>query len=59
MYKPAIEAEENHGFIPGTIEEKILELQENKRNLVKTVLDGNESRSQLNAEDIREILGIQ
>ncbi len=43
----------------GTIEEKILELQENKRNLVKTVLDGNESRSQLNAEDIREILGIQ
>ncbi|HFI0415121.1 TPA: DEAD/DEAH box helicase [Streptococcus suis] len=43
----------------GTIEEKILELQENKRNLVKTVLDGNESRSQLTAEDIREILGIQ
>ncbi len=26
----------------GTIEEKILELQENKRNLVKTVLDGND-----------------
>ncbi|NQK94633.1 DEAD/DEAH box helicase family protein [Streptococcus suis] len=43
----------------GTIEEKIQELQENKKNLVKTVLDGNESRAQLTAEDIRDILGIQ
>lgn len=43
----------------GTIEEKIQALQENKKNLVKTVLDGNESRAQLTAEDIREILGIQ
>lgn len=43
----------------GTIEEKILELQENKKNLVTTVLDGNESRSSLSVEDIKEILGIQ
>ncbi|MDG4519088.1 SNF2 family helicase [Streptococcus suis] len=43
----------------GTIEEKIQELQENKNNLVKTVLDGNENRAQLTAEDIRDILGIQ
>lgn len=43
----------------GTIEEKIQELQENKKNLVKTVLDGNESRANLTVEDIREILGIQ
>lgn len=42
----------------GTIEEKILELQENKKNLVTTVLDGNESRSSLSVEDIKEILGI-
>lgn len=42
----------------GTIEEKILELQENKKNLVTTVLDGNESRSSLSAEEIREILGV-
>ncbi|MGC4440662.1 DEAD/DEAH box helicase, partial [Streptococcus suis] len=43
---------------PGTIEEKILELQESKKNLVTTVLDGNESRSSLSAEEIREILGV-
>lgn len=42
----------------GTIEEKILALQENKKNLVKTVLDGEESRSSLTVEDIRDILGI-
>lgn len=42
----------------GTIEEKILELQENKKNLVTTVLDGNESRSSLSIDDIKEILGI-
>lgn len=42
----------------GTIEEKILELQESKKNLVTTVLDGNESRSSLSAEEIREILGV-
>ncbi|MFC5630249.1 MULTISPECIES: DEAD/DEAH box helicase [Streptococcus] len=43
----------------GTIEEKILELQESKKHLVTTVLDGNESRSSLSVEDIKEILGIQ
>lgn len=42
----------------GTIEEKIQELQESKRNLVSTVLDGKESRASLTIEDIREILGI-
>ena len=42
----------------GTIEEKILELQEGKENLVTTVLDGNESRASMTIEDIKEILGI-
>ena len=42
----------------GTIEEKILELQDSKRNLVTTVLDGNESRANMTIEDIKEILGL-
>ena len=42
----------------GTIEEKILELQESKKNLVTTVLDGNESRASMSIEEIKEILGI-
>lgn len=42
----------------GTIEEKIQELQENKKNLISTVLDGTESRSSLSVDEIREILGI-
>lgn len=43
----------------GTIEEKILELQESKRNLVTTVLDGNESRASMSIEEIKEILGLE
>ncbi|MGV3010266.1 DEAD/DEAH box helicase [Streptococcus thoraltensis] len=42
----------------GTIEEKILEMQESKKNLVTTVLDGNETRANMTIEDIKEILGI-
>lgn len=42
----------------GTIEEKILEMQESKKNLVTTVLDGNETRANMSIEDIKEILGI-
>ena len=42
----------------GTIEEKIQELQESKRNLVSTILDGVEAKSSLSVEEIREILGI-
>ncbi|MBF0787612.1 MULTISPECIES: DEAD/DEAH box helicase [unclassified Streptococcus] len=42
----------------GTIEEKIQALQESKKHLVTTVLDGNESRASMTVEDIREILGI-
>lgn len=42
----------------GTIEEKIQALQENKRQLITTVLDGQEARSSLSAEDIREILSL-
>ena len=42
----------------GTIEEKILELQESKKNLVTTVLDGNETRASMSIEEIKEILGI-
>lgn len=42
----------------GTIEEKILALQEDKKNLVTTVLDGNESRSSLTVDELRDILGI-
>ncbi|CQR25775.1 SNF2 family DNA/RNA helicase [Streptococcus varani] len=42
----------------GTIEEKIQALQETKKNLVTAVLDGNESRASMTAQEIREILGI-
>jgi len=42
----------------GTIEEKIQELQDNKKNLISTILDGTESRSSLSMAEIREILGI-
>ncbi|MGT2711808.1 DEAD/DEAH box helicase [Streptococcus oriscaviae] len=42
----------------GTIEEKIQSLQESKKNLVTTVLDGNESRASMTVQEIREILGI-
>lgn len=42
----------------GTIEEKILEMQENKKNLVTTVLDGDETRASMSIDEIREILGI-
>ena len=42
----------------GTIEEKIQELQEEKRNLVSEVLDGTESRGSLTLSEIQEILGI-
>ena len=42
----------------GTIEEKIQELQEKKKNLVSEVLDGTESRGSLSLAEIREILGI-
>ena len=42
----------------GTIEENIQELQDNKKNLISTILDGAESRSSLSMAEIREILGI-
>ena len=42
----------------GTIEEKIQELQEQKKNLVSEVLDGTESRGSLILTEIQEILGI-
>lgn len=42
----------------GTIEEKIQELQEQKKNLVSEVLDGTESRGSLTLAEIQEILGI-
>ena len=42
----------------GTIEEKIQELQEKKKNLVSEILDGAESRGSLSLAEIREILGI-
>ncbi len=42
----------------GTIEEKIQELQEQKKHLISQVLDGTESRASLTLEEIREILGI-
>lgn len=42
----------------GTIEEKIQELQESKKNLISTVLDGTESRTNMTIDEIREILGV-
>ncbi len=43
----------------GTIEEKILEMQESKKNLVTTVLDGNETRASMTIDEIKEILGLK
>lgn len=43
----------------GSIEEKILELQESKRHLVTSLLDGNGEKSSMTAEEIRNILGIE
>lgn len=42
----------------GTIEEKILALQESKKHLVSSVLDGVESKSSMTLEEIKEILGL-
>lgn len=42
----------------GTIEEKILALQANKRHLVNTVLDGQDSKNSLSLAEIRQILGM-
>lgn len=42
----------------GTIEEKILELQESKKHLVSSVLDGVDSKANMTLEDIKEILGL-
>ncbi|KXT75546.1 DEAD/DEAH box helicase [Streptococcus sp. DD12] len=42
----------------GTIEERILELQEGKRELASLVLDTNNQRGGLTNEDIRHILGL-
>lgn len=43
----------------GTIEEKILDLQESKKELVKQVLDGQDGSKALSLEDIRGILGLE
>lgn len=43
----------------GSIEEKILELQESKRHLVSDLLDGGSMRASMTAEEIRAILGIK
>lgn len=43
----------------GTIEEKILDLQESKKELVKQVLDGQDGSKALSLDDIRGILGLE
>lgn len=42
----------------GSIEEKILSLQDSKRHLIKDVLEGETPRSSLTLDEIKEILGI-
>ena len=43
----------------GTIEEKMNELQEKKKNLIEEIIDSNENAAgSLTEEDIREILMI-
>ena len=42
----------------GTIEEKMNELQEKKRDLIDEVIDTDKNTSSLTEEDIREILNI-
>ncbi|MNI78213.1 hypothetical protein D3C73_1345680 [compost metagenome] len=41
----------------GTIEEKILELQQRKKNLIEEIIESGENKaSRLSEEDIRELL---
>lgn len=42
----------------GSIEEKIFELQEGKRNLLGTILDAGRTNEALSLEEVKEILGI-
>ncbi|MBJ6746234.1 SNF2 helicase associated domain-containing protein [Streptococcus sp. 121] len=42
----------------GSIEEKIFELQENKRNLLGSILDAGRPNEAMSLEEIKEILGI-
>lgn len=42
----------------GSIEEKILLLQEKKRHLIKDVLEGDGLKTSLTLDDFKEILGI-
>lgn len=42
----------------GTIEEKMLALQESKKQLISTVLDGQDNTQSLSVDDLKEILGI-
>ncbi|MFZ2576497.1 MAG: DEAD/DEAH box helicase [Lactococcus hircilactis] len=42
----------------GTIEEKIMEIQERKKDLIANVLEGDVVDKALSAEEIREILGL-
>lgn len=57
IYKPAIEAEENHGFIPGSIEEKILPYVESSLNLVDKII-GKNSREKLMSDGVLEIKAL-
>ncbi|MCA9746628.1 MAG: hypothetical protein KC453_02505, partial [Lactococcus sp.] len=42
----------------GTIEEKIMEIQERKKDLIANVLDGDVIDKTLSEAEIREILGL-
>ncbi|TWS94885.1 DEAD/DEAH box helicase [Streptococcus sp. sy018] len=42
----------------GSIEEKILALQDRKRHLITTVLDGQDSKTNLSLAEIKQILGL-
>lgn len=42
----------------GSIEEKILDLQESKRHLLKEVLEGDHQRSSLTLDELKQILGL-
>jgi SNF2 family DNA or RNA helicase len=42
----------------GTIEEKIMALQDSKRDMVSTVLDGGADDSTISKDEMKSILGI-
>lgn len=57
IYKPAIEVEEKHGFLPGDLEEKIAPYVESSLSLIDKLI-GKPARERMIMEDIIEIKAL-